>query len=301
MKHTRISLLIIFLIITFSSCSIDPYMRPHFTGSRFLIAVGMNYPLLEEKQLNYAVKDAQDIADTFTQKGYTTDLLISSNDNQITKSALLEAIETRINLSDEKDLIIIFIAGHTIEVGDEYEILMEDETTIGATELLQALSQASGHVILLLDCCYAGTFVPFDSHSHDTQYLTDGPSYNHPTKNSLTEAMTTLLNPAKKTRYPKRWVLTSSGYHERSFEPDPSDPSTDAEGLAIENGFFTHYLLRGLSLGNNGIAHADLNDDSVVMLSELFTYIKDSYKANPYVEQPLPRTSGTVLDVAIQW
>ena len=178
---------------------------------------------------------------------------------------------------------------------------MEDETTIGATELLQALSQASGHVILLLDCCYAGTFVPFDSHSHDTQYLTDGPLYTHPTSNSLAKAIEALFDPNKKTQFPKLWVLTSSGYHEQSFEPDPSDPSTDAEGLAIENGFFTHYLLRGLSLGNNDVAYADLNHDSVVMLSELFTYIKESYKANPYVEQPLPRIRGTAFDIALVW
>ncbi len=305
MKHTyfkiSIGISLFFLVITLAACSIDPYSRPVFTGNRFLIAVGMNYPLLKDFKLNYAAEDAQDIANKFASQGYTSDLLTSSNDVQVSKSAMLEMIESRIQLSDEQDIIVIFIAGHTIVVEGEHEILMEDETSIGADELWGVLSQASGHVILLMDCCHAGTFVPFDSHSHDTQYLTDGPGYTHPTAKSFTEAFKSLLNPAKKTRFPKLWVVTSSGYHEKAFEPASDDPSTDAEGLSIENGFFTHYLLRGLSIGEDSLHLADLNHDSVVMLSELFAYIKDSYKANPYNDQPLPRTSGTILDVAIQW
>jgi len=227
--------------------------------------------------------------------------LVSSSDGKVSKSAIIQVIESRVLSANADDLIVIFIAGHAIAVGESYNILTEDDNSIGVDELLQLLTKASSPVILLMDCCQAGLFVPDDSHSHDTQYLTDGPTYTHPTSNSLIEALKTFFDPAKKTLFPHLWVLTSSGYHEKSFEPDPTDPSTDAEGNPIENGFFTHYLLRGLSLSGASYRNADKNRDTVVVLSELFAYIKESYEANPFENQPLPRISGTVLDVSIAW
>ncbi len=290
------------LIITLGSCSLDANTRPVYTGNRYLLAIGMDYPLLPaERQLLYAEKDAQDIASLFALEGYATELLTSSSEGNVTKSAIIQAIESRLLASDAEDLIVIFIAGHTVADGDSYAILTEDGSTLAVDELLPLFLDTTGQVVLLMDTCHAGLFVPDDSHSHDTQYLSDGPAYTHPISNSLSEAIATFFNPAKKTQFPHLWVLTSSGYHEQSFEPDPTDPSTDAQGNPINNGFFTHYLLRGLSRPARSYHRADSNQDKVVILSELFAYIKDSYRENPFDGQPLPRISGSALDIALAW
>ncbi|MEA5027941.1 MAG: caspase family protein [Sphaerochaeta associata] len=299
---TTLFLIVLCSTVILASCSLYPVSRPSPSGAKYLLAIGMDYPqLANDEQLHYAKKDATDITDKFSSQGYDATMLVSTDTAHVTKAAIMQAIESCISSARHEDLAVIFIASHTRLVDAGYEILTEDGQGIGSKELLQALSQASCHVVLIMDCCHAGLFVPDDSHSHDTQYLSDGPGYAHPVSNSIDLAFASLLDTQKYSQYPRLWALTSAGYHEKSFEPDQTDPSTDAEGSPIANGFFTHYLLRGLEKSGQRYYRADENLDEIVLLSELFTYIKQSYAANPYTDQPLPRVSGTAFDIAIPW
>ncbi len=121
-------------------------------------------------KLNYAAKDAQDVAAALIKQkgGLYGEVNIESPlvDDQATKQAILDALATLKNQGSRYDTTIVFMAGHGKAEGDSYFFLAFDADQdnfasrgVTASEIKDLLRDVNGHVLLFVDTCYAGRLV----------------------------------------------------------------------------------------------------------------------------------------------
>lgn len=230
------------------------------------IVIGINkYPgLPAQYQLNYAVADADAVAEMLQHKfGFPESNIIILKDEEATKNRILEAF---FSLGDpekvkENDCVLIYFSGHgqtvklaehrgggrmgflvpydaEVDLSDEPNAMQYQRYCVGMDELERAARHIPAkHLLFIVDACYSGLVL----------------------KSSRG------LNPKKVPKYlkkvaasPAQQMITAGTHEEESVErPD------------FGHGVFTYKMLQGL---NNGIA--DWNDDGVITGSELGNYLR---------------------------
>lgn len=197
-------------------------------------------------RLQYAVRDAQGIAEVLKNQGFQVTALYN---DRATRHAILKELGS--NLIDKvkpEDRVLVFYAGHgeTWGVDDDRKMgyLVPVE---GQQDALVATGISMGHirelanilparnVLFLMDVCYGGIA--------GQRFRSLSP---------LTEAYIKVI-----TREPGRQLITAGGADQQAIE-----------GPEWGHSVFTHYLIEGLGKGL-----ADLNDDGVIPASELYAYL----------------------------
>lgn len=271
MKNLLLVLLVLNIVLY--ACSM-----PEIKGTAIILGVS-TYNISGIPDLNYCDDDARDIAELFTQQGYTVYRFIDSN-------ATRANLEIAIKNADVRKPVVIFYSGHgakidfpTNGVAPGYymlpygfaekigsDIVLRREYML-ATSDIESMAQKLGikHCIIIADCCYSGGLV------ENWYGVSAVPNDYDPTLGmeliSYAELATSALGHF--FSYSGNQLLTviaASGSEEYSFESG-----------AYENGVFTEYFLRGvttLDTDGDGIPNnADRDRDGYITTSELYLYI----------------------------
>ncbi len=219
----------------------------------YLISIGVSaYDHADIPDLDYAHKDAGDIADMFSrQKGILyRDVMVRSLTNaNANRDNILDALDWLEQESTQRDIAMIYIAGHGLndDKGNYYYLNIDADpnnlrrTALKWTEIEDTLASLSSKIVLLADTCHSGNIAGGSSNSRN-----------------VTAAVSSILNSGIGSV--TMTAATGSGF---SYE----DP-------AWENGAFTEALLKGL-----GNQQADYDRDGSITIKEIDLYVTQHVKA----------------------
>ncbi|MCC6461210.1 MAG: caspase family protein [Saprospiraceae bacterium] len=248
-----------------------------FTPERanlFVLAIGPQHEDLQD-----TAKDARDFAAAFQNQGGAGKLF-----NQVVVRALSTPAETDLTAIkqaaydlayqwDDKqikstDLLLVFVSSHGKIVDNRFKILQtgynpkyERLTVDFKTDLLEVLNNIHCKKLIFIDACHSGG-------------AKDG-------FGGLSRAMVDLAR-----AQPGVSTLTSCGSTEKSYEH-----------AAWENGAFTEALLEAFAgkaaQDATGTFRADANDDRILRLGELYTYLQRRVPGLVNTQVPNAPTSQT--------
>ena len=216
--------------------------------------------------LDYAVKDAQDIQTMLVDiYNFKQENIILLQDEEATKSKIIQEFSNITNKAGEKDRVLIFFAGHgqteDLPGGGEIGYLMPvggDKTDLYITAIemdeLKTISLRSKakHILYLIDACYGG-IASVGARGLDANTTTD------------------YLQ--KITKYKSRQIISAGGRDEEVIEKAEWGHSA-----------FTKNLLSGLR-----DSKADIDSDNIITAQELGAYLKkkvtidSDYKQTPKI------------------
>lgn len=188
----------------------------------FVLSIGVAVYKFDEYDLRFASKDALAIANSLSkQKGQLFDdvQLLRLTDAEATSQKIRDALQWLKRSATENDIVVLFFSGHGLRAkrglyfftydGDENDIY---NTCVNWQDVAESLvATPAKAVILLTDCCHAGSF------SGD-RFLN---------QNKIAEALGSRKNIA---------IFASSSGTEVSFELD-----------SLSQGVFTHSVIAALS------------------------------------------------------
>jgi hypothetical protein len=222
-----------------------------FKPKLYVLTIGVSDYNNPDFKLGLAAKDAGDFADAILkQKGNLfSDVVIKKlTDKEATKDAMLDGLEWIQKQTGQKDVAMIFYAGHGINdptgifymlpVGADMENIRR--TCLNFEELKQTVSNISGKVVVFIDACHSGNVM-----GSGRRGVTD--------INSMVNELSSTQNGAI--------TFTSSTGKEFSLE----DPSWG-------NGAFTKAVIEGL----NGMAA--IAGKSKITVKSLDAYISERVK-----------------------
>lgn len=218
------------------------------------VVVGISKYNERSLELRYANKDAQSFYGFLKspQGGAVPDKQIDLLlDRNATRADIIQAINTKLRMAYDEDVVVIFIACHGIpdEVTGELYFLGYDADTrnipgtgISQTDIQKAIGAARAKKVLVIaDACHSGaiSLSPQMAARGNTAYLT----------NKLLMSLTEAKNGVA--------MITASSASEFSREGEQWDG----------HGVFTYHLVNGL----NG--PADKNLDGIVTIREIHEYV----------------------------
>jgi Caspase domain len=218
-------------------------------GKLFYIGVAVDhYPSFPEKNLRYARRDMDLIADTITaQSGlqYATADVQKLGDEEASGPRILAALESAVARATASDTLLVSFAGHGQRTGRQFYFLTSETSTDVAHTALpwdkvaEVLSRSKARVIVLLDACHAGVasaeeIVPNDAYA------------------------------AALMRSGKAGMMVLAASKGREFSQERDD-------LLGGHGLFTFAVAQALGPDRKV---ADHNHNGVIELSELYEYVK---------------------------
>lgn len=235
------------------------------------------------QNLSTAVGDAEAIAEVLEQlygyKQTNQSGIIRLFNEQATLEGLHHLFQKRLpeKCLSESDRLIVYFAGHGLHHSDDdgpqgYLVPfdadpLQTNSFLKMSTLYKCLDQLDcHHLLVILDCCFAGMFRPSGSRKAvpvpETIYKE---RYYH------------------FIRYPAWQVLTSSAHDQESL--DTAQLKTDhrkpfsGDNTAKKHSPFALALLKGLKPGDNPQRpQADLVHDGVITVHELFTFLQTEVK-----------------------
>ena len=275
----------------------------------YLITIGASKFKDNAFNLNYAAKDARDIATIFKNSKPFNEIFVQEYTNEkVTKENIIKA-KKFLEKATINDMVIVFIAGHgVLDENFDYffashEMNFNDPKVKGIpyamieslVDNLRALKK-----ILFIDTCHSGEFekdeVERTADLKDKEKAKDiifrsGAGVDVKTKDdnggslglqNTNELMKTTFNDLRKGT--GATIISSSGGTEYAIE-----------GEQWKNGLFTYCLIRGLRE-----KAADSNRDKKINIIELQEYIQEEVKTiSKGAQTPTSRIANTQLDYRI--
>ncbi len=252
------------------------YLNKKPQANLYLITVGVSKYENSDYDLNYAAKDANDIAELFKKqkKSFDNIHVISILDKEATKTNILK-IKSQLEGTKPDDVVMFFFAGHgTLDADMNYylattEVDMFDlEETALRYDLLEDLMDSipARKKVVFIDACHSGEvdkdedFSETGESTNENQMLRDIETNealqvrNISTQNSF-ELMKLMFADLRKGT--GTTVISSAGGGEYAYENDKN-----------KNGIFTYIMISGIKSGK-----ADANNDGEIMISELRDYV----------------------------
>ena len=236
-------------------------------GSRSaLIVAGYDYQDPGLRRLRAPARDAEALAGVLRDPrigGFDVCVLLNEPAHLVNL-----AVEEFFADRDPDDLLLVHFSGHGVKgEGGELYFAMADSrlnrlaaTAVAADFVNRRMSRTrSRRVVLLLDCCYAGAF-----------------------ERGMTPRGGAGVDIAEQLGGRGRAVITASSSMEYAFE---GDQLTDAHEPAPS--VFSSALVEGLATGD-----ADLDQDGLIALDELYDYIYDKVRATTPNQTPSKWTFG---------
>ncbi|CAG5080115.1 WD40 repeat domain-containing protein [Parvicella tangerina] len=265
----------------------------------YLVTIGTSEYKDERFNLNYAAKDARDLAAIFEGSNTTYDNVYTktiTNDEAVIDN--ITSLKSFFDQAGIDDVVMVFVAGHgLLDANYDYyygthDVNFNQPSENGlAYNLLEALLDNIAPLkrILIMDTCHSGEVEKEELlvsnedvvEEEDVMFRSVGPSLSEieasPSK-MMKELFTDLRRGTGAT------VLSSAGGAEFAMESSE-----------WKNGLFTYSLLFGLRNGS-----ADLNEDGQIMLSELQIYVSEMVTKLSHGKQtPTARIQNQELDYVI--
>ena len=206
-------------------------------------------------QLEYAAKDAREVAALLETKGFQTYVLTDEN---ATRTNILRKLDTIEKSADVNSRVVIYFAGHGLTEdlpggGEKGYIVPVDADTynwkgtmLAMNRLNQRIRQIKAkHILLAFDACYSGLGL--------TRSIK-----RHPEQDSA------YIQKMMQTRSIQ--ILTAGSHSEQAIE-------TDGHGL------FTKHLLAALA------GTADINTDGYITATEIYATLRPSVTQQSYSRQ----------------
>jgi Mg-chelatase subunit ChlD len=231
---------------------------PTLTRRLALIVATETYQSDEFAPLPGTVQDAEDLRRVLGDPhigGFQVTVL---QDATVRAAGL--AIRRFFSRADPDDMLLLHVSGHgkRDDNGNLYFVnrdTMHDSlwaTGLAAVDINRELRHsAARRIVVLLDCCYAGAFVPHD-----------GVREAFPAPRPAAPPAARYPRTGEEDRHSRgEVVITAATSIEQAFE-------TEADGSQIGSGLFTRCVVHGLESG-----HADLDRDGEVDAHELYQYV----------------------------
>jgi len=269
--------------------------------SLFVVSIGVSKHKESKYDLNYAEKDAKDVASSFKQNTFFKDVKTKTLTNEQVTLENLAQIKPFLEEADINDVVVLFVAGHGVLNADFDYYFASHDMNFSKPELrgipYEAIESLLDGIkalkkLLLIDTCHSGeldkdeieeTTDEMDIEDEEiifrrvgrTVRLKDGGLGLQSTNELMKSLFTDLRKGTGAT------VISSSGGAELSIE-----------GGDYQNGLFTHCLLSGLQSGL-----ADLDKDNSISVSEIQIYIRDEVSRISQGRQtPTSRIQNNELD-----
>jgi len=299
----------ILLTIIISSCSLvqeeySTYILSYGVGTYIEGTTG-------RPNLSYTVKDASEVYDLFTSKGYQGYL---RTDSTATKEQLTEDIQELSLTIRPKDVIVLYFSGHAGQYGisdagnepferdiyterlllygsvydSEGSIKVDEELMISDDELNVLLACINTKKkVIIIDACNSGGFI-------GTSSSLDAVPQNYKegtigiTGNSLSKAVYLYFAypnlPDTDINQDNAFIITASGEREYSYEE-----------AGLQNGVFTHFFLESPTL-------ADRDKNGSVTVTEAYSHtfrriMEEWNNPNHPVYRFLPHVSSGAMDL----
>ena len=218
--------------------------------------------------LRTAVADARAVAETLEhQHGYTVECLLDEQADRFGIEDLLQGtLPVRV---DEKTAFLLYFAGHGLAVPDQKNHLQgfllphdaeagDESTWLAMASLVEQLQELPcEHLLVILDCCFAGSFRWSTSRNvsvvgrplYDSQYrrFLEGTAWH---------------------------ALTSAAHNEKALDMLPGRANwRDADSEDASHSPFARALIDALKTGNADAAPRNQEPDGVVTVTELHQFI----------------------------
>ena len=252
--------------------------RGNYPSDLFIVALGVSDYDNSDLQLQYAAKDAKDIAAAFEKYGTGRKHLLVLADKEVKDKSVLEKVKIFLSAASLEDRIVFYVAGHGI-LDDKYNYYYApagfdperiDETGIAMDELTACLQSAKARKkLLLLDTCHSGML----GEAGEEKLTTSGVQLPHGVRAIRHRGMKVrkaigALNTKQKKRYIED--LFSRGDVQRGINIIAGAAGAEyaLESGAWKNGVFTSTIIQALQDSN-----ADTNKDGRLNVEELQNYV----------------------------
>ncbi|MBD3637978.1 MAG: caspase family protein [Crocinitomicaceae bacterium] len=271
--------------------------------SLYLVTIGTSEYKDDRYNLQYAVKDAQDLTTLLStnETGVYKDVKSRALYNKDVTATNITELHHFLATSKPDDIVLVFVAGHGVL--DEnfdyyfgtYDMNFTDPANKGlAYERLEGILDGikANRKILIMDTCHSGEVdkedVFFAENNEDKEEEEDisfravGPVVEEKSSATPSRLAGVLFNDLR--RGTGSTVISSAGGTEFAMESDE-----------WKNGLFTYCMLNGLKNKT-----ADLNGDGEIMLMELQEYVVDKVSSLSNGKQiPNTRIKNLELDFRI--
>ena len=158
----RIITLLIVISLFFTSCEL--FLTPYQGGALTTILIGSN-----EENLPNSPNDAKALSTVLKRlaqkygRAYSETRFITNESAAFNKEEVLSEVTTHASELKKDDLLLFYYSGH----GNKTSINIGEGIT--PVELYDALSsRKEGKILLIIDACYSGIFIPSQQSSHIT-------------------------------------------------------------------------------------------------------------------------------------
>lgn len=265
----------------------------------YLVCMGVSEYADSSFNLKYAAKDTKDFYDEIIQSKEFDQINKKIYVNKDVTRDKLKEIQSFLKNAEEKDVVMIFIAGHgVLDANFQYYFATHDldfnkpsDKGISFYDLESMLSNIQAiNKVLFMDTCHSGE-LDEDEIKEVAEEITDGDitfrgsnslSYSQEYQNKV-NYMNTLFSDLRTNN--GAVVLSSSSGVEFSME-----------GEKWKNGLFTYCLLKGLRE-----FEGDLDRDGKIQINELLSFVKNKvHFLSKGKQSPTLRQSNLALDLKIK-
>ena len=283
-----------------SSFSIDYVPKEKNKPNLYLFAIGVSEYEQADFNLNYAAKDAKDIAGLFqSQSTPFNKVIVQQITNEDATVDRLKSIKDDLNKTTVDDAVCLFFAGHgVLDVNFDYflashNINFKDPAKNGIPyELMEEIMDGipARKKLIMIDACHSGEIDKEEVamvEETETQEPDADLSFRSVSSTTLQrvglnnsfELMKELFTDIRKAS--GTVIISSAGGMEYAME-----------GGEWQNGVFTYSFLKGIKN-----KEADLNQDGEILLSEMNTYIrKKVFELTNGRQQPTNRAEVVTSD-----
>jgi len=273
----------------------------------YLVSIGVSKFKNESFNLNYAAKDARDIANTFKGSKSFNQIFVQEYTNEEVNIENILKAKKFLEGASINDMVIVFVAGHgVLDENFDYFFASHEmdfsnpklkgipyEMIESLVDNLKALKK-----LLFIDTCHSGEFekdeiektadlknkekakdIIFRNAGIDIKNKDDKGKLGLQNTNELMKSLFTDLRKGTGAT-----IISSSGGTEYAIE-----------GEEWKNGLFTYCLIRGLKE-----KEADFNRDKKINITELQQYIQDEVRSiSNGTQTPTSRMTNAQLDYRI--
>ena len=139
----------------------------------FVLSMGISAYRGERMALTFPHKDASDLVSVLSRqapKFYQQVEVRSLLDGQATREALLDGLQWLADQTTDKDVAMLFMAGHGVSAPDSGEFYFVpydgdlsrpyEQTLVSGAQVRKALAAVPGKAVFFLDACHSGAVIP---------------------------------------------------------------------------------------------------------------------------------------------
>lgn len=244
-----------------------------YESELYVVALGVSDYVDDSLDLQYAAKDARDIAACFQKHGNGRVRTLTLTDKEVSNHAVLEKVKAFLAAASIHDRVVLYIAGHGM-LDDKLDYYYAPhhfdteniaETGISLEALVSCLQQAAPRKrILLMDTCHSGQL----GEAGEEQLAANGVQLPHGVRAIQNRGMKVrksniTLSTTQTKRYIEDMFSLGDTYRGINIIAGAAGAEYALESTEWQNGVFC------ASLCNNLDGRADYNKDGLTTLGEL--------------------------------